>query len=227
MWCFLFLLPSCSKVLFLTHLFFFKSVCDLTGVKDYISSYGSATTEAIRNSILKRQMLQSSVWQFSKWLIQHFPCQPKPEAGSNGSNTQTQDLFLLIFKLDCKQPSREGLGDTGRWESGQEPALCACSPERHFSLGLHKKNLSNRLREVILLLVRPHLATASSSPVLWGSQQKDTDLVEWVQRRATKVTRGLKHLFCQERLGEPGLLSREKRMPQVDLIAGFQTSTGT
>ena len=96
--------------------------------------------------------------------------------------------------------------------------MCTCNPEGQQHPGLHQKR-SSQQGEVSDSLTVPCLEYCVQA---WSLQyRRDVDLLEEVQRRATKIMKGLKNLSCEDRLRELGLFSLEKRRFQGNLIVAF------
>ena len=59
----------------------------------------------------------------------------------------------------------------------------------------------------------------------WSPQHEmDEVVLDQVQKRTTRMIKGLQHFSCEERLRKLGLFSLEKRRPQGNLAVALQNS---
>ena len=171
-----------------------------------------------------RQHLQDDLNKLIEWsekwqmLFNFGKCKcPPPHTGHGNENAQYTMVGTVLNTTIVKE-NHLGLTISADMMLSEQCGIAA--QKGNQILGLIRRNIVYKEKELIIPLyktiVRPHLEYCIQA---WRPyRKKDIDMLERVQRRATKITPKLRNICYEMRLKECGLTTLETRRVRGDQI---------
>jgi len=134
-------------------------------------------------------------------------------------------LWDALLEKSC---SENDLGVLVESRLAMSQQKCPCAQEGQWYPGCTKKSMDRRSMEAMLPMYSALMRTHLGYQVLfWALQfKKDRDLLDGVQRRDTKMIKGLEKLLYEDRLSNLGLSSSWERKLRRDLINVYKYLKG-
>ena len=175
-----------------------------------------AVTEWTRDWLMRLNTNKCKVMHFGK----------KVSEGDYHYELQDVDTgnILRVEESKCERDLGVNISSDLKWKT--HVGIIAAKANR--ILGMLKRTFRSRdsvlWKKLFISLVRPHLEYAST---VWNPYQAgDVDVLERVQRRATKIPTSLSNLEYEDRLREWNLTSLAERRKRGDLIQMYKVKNG-
>lgn len=199
-------------------------------MKKFVTIFADDTKEhAVIRSVQDTLEVQEDLYSMSDWSVEW-------EIGFNAKKCKSMHLgksnprTVYFMKDGVKQvpiqqvSDEKDLGVTFCDNLKFDKHIWNCVDKANRILGIVKRSFTyldcDMFLQLFKTLIRPHL---EYSTVVWSPYlKKDIFLIENVQRRATKLIHGLRHLSYEERLRKLGLPTLNYRRCRNDMIQVYK-----